>query len=257
MRFLLLAISVLVSGDRPQPIAVGAGTAVVALRANGVILAGVDSQENYIVYRDGASSASRRTVCKVAHPGPFFAVIAGVTHGADGFDAVAETSRAWRSGDTLDALATRLRAAIPARLIPLLESLRAADAAGFASRYVNQVATQILLTGSENGLPQVRILEFFVTGSDSVSIAVRARGCPEECAGRSGAWFLGIHDRIDEFLRANARAANRADEPTLDRLLALEYEARPDAVGGPLTIVRVTGNGAELVRAGACSGVLP
>jgi hypothetical protein len=260
MRLLLLAVSLLGSSglSRHSDMELGSGTSVIALRSNGILVAAVDSQENYVLYLDGASSLNRRTVCKVAQPGPYFAIVAGLTHGSvagsDGsFDAIAEAERAWSSGDDLNALAAHIREIFPRKLVPLLESLRATDEAAFRARYLNRVTTQVLLTGAEHGIPQIRILEFFETGIDPVSLTVRERGCPEECGNSSGAWFLGMHERIDEYLRANARAAAHADEPTLDRLIALEYEARPDLVGGPVSVIRVGKAGAQLIRGGACS----
>ena len=51
---------------------IGSGTAVVALRSHDVLLAAVDSEENYLLYRDdGTSSVDHRTGLQaVAKAGP-------------------------------------------------------------------------------------------------------------------------------------------------------------------------------------------
>jgi hypothetical protein len=232
---------------------VGSGTAVVALRAPDVLVAAVDSEENYLLYQNGSSTLEHRTVCKVAQPGPFFAIVAGITHGTNGFDALAEATQAWHNGDSLDMVAANIREAIPRTLVPLLESLYAADSEAYVTRYRGQAAVQLLLLGAENGSPQARIVEFVETGvSSSVSLSVRESGCPHDCTNPRAAWFLGTHGRIDESVRANSRLIGHVDEPSLDRLISLEYEERPDIVGGPVSIVKVGRSGAALVREGAC-----
>jgi len=232
---------------------VGTGTAVVALRAPDVLFAAVDSEENYLVYQNGESTLERRIVCKVAQPGPFFAIVAGISHGTNGFDALAEAEQAWHSGDGLDTLTTNIRSAIPRKLVPLLQSLYAADSAAFVSRYRGQAAVQLLILGAENGSPQARIVEFVETGTaDSVRLSIRESGCPDECRNPQAAWFLGTHDRIDESVRANSRLIGHPDEPSLRRLLAIEYEELPDIVGGPVSVVKVNRTGAALIREGAC-----
>lgn len=221
-------------------------------------MAAVDSEESTVVYREGERERSRRNICKVAKVGPFFAVVAGVAHGSgvvsEPFDALRETQRVWRSGDSLDTLAARLGDAIPGRLLPLLEAVRRAEPDEFVRNYQGQAALQLLLLGTEQGSPQVRIVEFIAAGrADSVALSVRRSGCPGDCVQPHNAWFLGTHDRIDQFVRTHAGAIGRTDERTLDRLIALEYEDKPEIVGGPVSIVRADRTGTLLLRNGVCS----
>ena len=61
-----LLLLLLPSNALISPTGVGSGTAVVALRAPDVLVAAVDSEENYLLYQNGSSTLEHRTVCKVA-----------------------------------------------------------------------------------------------------------------------------------------------------------------------------------------------
>jgi hypothetical protein len=239
----------------------GTGTAVVALRSPGLLMAAVDSEETTATY-GSAAAPGRRNMCKVARAGPFFAIVAGLAHGWDGrsdsgdagpFDALREAGNAWRAGDTLDSFAARIGQTLPPRLIPLLEAYYRAAPEEYVRHFRGQSVLQFLLLGSERGEPQLRIVEFVELGtSDAPLLIVRDGGCPQDCAAPHNAWFLGTHDRIDEFVRSHNTAIRQNDERNLDRLIALEYEARPDVVGGPVSIVKVDRAGGTLLRGGAC-----
>jgi len=233
---------------------VGSGTAVVVLRSPDVLLAAVDSNENYLLYRDGVPTLDRRTVCKVAQAGPYYAIVAGIANGTNGFDALRETEKAWRSGATLDAVAAGISAAIPPQLTPLMQSLYEADHAAFVRQYRGKTALQLLLLGAENGIPQMRIVEFTEAGAaGSVLLSAKTSACRGDCAPGRTAWFLGTHDRIDQFVRGHAAAIRHPDERSLDKLIALEYQDRPDLVGGPISMLKVTRTGGTMIRDGACS----
>jgi hypothetical protein len=236
---------------------------VVALRSPGLLMAAVDSEETTVAYGKDAAAPGHRNMCKVTRAGPFFAIVAGLAHGWDGrsnggeagpFDALREAANIWREGDTLDSFAARIGQAFPPRLMPLLEAYYRADPEEYVRHYRGQSVLQFLLLGSEKGAPQVRIVEFLELGtSDAPMLIVRDGGCPRDCAAPHNAWFLGTHDRIDRFVQAHNSAIRENDERNLDRLIALEYEDRPDVVGGPVSMVRVDRAGATLVRGGACS----
>jgi hypothetical protein len=261
-RFLWVLLAPLVPACAAFGQSAGTGTAVVALRSPGLLMAAVDSEETTVVYRNGAA-AGHRNMCKVTRAGPFFAIVAGLAHGWDGrsdgddaspFDALREAENAWRPGDTLDSLVARIGESFPRRLIPLLEAYYRADPAEYARHYRGQSVLQFLLLGTERGAPQARIVEFLELGtSDAPMLVVRDGGCPQDCAAPHNAWFLGTHDRIDAFVRSHNSAIRENDERNLDRLIALEYEDRPDIVGGPVSIVKVDRAGGTLVRGGACS----
>ena len=232
----------------------GSGTAVVVLRSHDVLLAAVDSNENYLLYRDGVPTLDRRTVCKVAQAGPYYAIVAGIANGTNGFDALRETEKAWRAGESLDALAAGISETIPPQLTPLMQSLYDADRVAFVRQYRGQTALQLLLLGAENGTPQMRIVEFTEAGaSGSVLLSAKTSACRGDCAPGRTAWFLGTHDRIDQFVRAHAAAIRHPDERSLDKLIALEYQDRPDLVGGPISMLKVTRTGGTMIRDGACS----
>jgi hypothetical protein len=231
---------------------VAAGTTVVAVRSGNVLRVAVDSTENYFVYGDQARVV-QRPLCKVGKPGPFVAIVAGISHGTNGFDALAETEQAWRPGEGLDALTAHVRERVPQKLAPLLQSLYTADPDGFESRFRGQAVVQLLLAGEEDGTPQVRIVEFIEHGAgNAIALSIRQRGCPEECSRDGGMWLLGTHDRIDRLAQQDPAMTAEADPDSLERLVRLEEAEHPDLVGGPVSIVEVTEAGASLVRRGVC-----
>ena len=163
-----------------------------------------------------------------------------------GFDALRETNAAWRPGDTFDTFVTNTAAALSRSLGNLLDSLQAADPAEFERRYAHATALQLALFGMEKRTPEVVILQFLGDRS------LRKTRCPGDCPAPISAFFLGTHDKIDEMARRNSSLIAHLDGKNIAALIDLEHEDRPDVVGGPVSVVRMTAAGAELVQNGAC-----
>jgi hypothetical protein len=233
----------------------GYGTTVVVLRSSEVLLAAVDSKEIYRDYQDGKAIVDERTSCKLTAAGPYYAIVAGLSHGTNGFDALKETAQAYQAGDSLGEMAIHAESSLPRLLVPLLRAIRDSDPADFAQRYRGQTVLQLTLMGRDNGSPRVVILEFIENepAPDSLSLSTRSRSCPGDCPHPTSAYFLGTHDKIDEAVTRDITLIRRPDESRIEKLIHFEYIDRPDLVGGPLSMVKVGKSGGTILRPGACS----
>ncbi len=220
------------------------GTAVAILTSRDAVVAAIDSKEvSREFLSDGTRLQGERIACK-AHPaGPFYLLIAGVTRVTDGFNAPQLASGVYREGDTLSEFAARLESDIPPRLEAALASLTEFDRS-----FVGKEVLQIGLLGTQDGNPRALIVAFEASQSEEGQIVIRARF-------RSGAeavHLLGVHEESDRFLIAHPQAAADVTAARALQLIGLEYASQPDLVGGPTTVLRVTGAGVEMEEPGAC-----
>lgn len=231
----------------------GAGTSVVILRSPQILLAAVDSKETYHEYlSDGTERVIERMQCKVAKIGSYYAIVANVTRGSNGFDALHELGTLYRSGDSIDALAGRAMAAFPGRLESLLTLIRSASPTVFATNYRDQPATEIALLGVSERRPEARIVVFVTTErASTVVVTPRVVPCPATC--KTYGYALGTTEKVIEAFRSHPAIFNRPTQERLESLIQLEYADRPDVVGGPLSILKVTPSGVTQVRDGACA----
>jgi glycogen synthase len=73
----------------------GYGTSVVVLRSPEILLAAVDRKEIYRDHREGKASVEERLSCKLTRAGPYFAIVSGLAHGTNGFDALIEVTQSY------------------------------------------------------------------------------------------------------------------------------------------------------------------
>ncbi len=252
---MLLTAAVLNPSVAPRPVLrSGSGTAAVVMRSPHLLMAAIDSKETYRLYRDGGVSIEEGEICKADRIGPYFAMVAGLDRGSNGYDALREVSQTWRPTDNLDALAARAGASLSPLLSGLLSQIRDADAKDFTARYGGQPALELSLFGVENRVPRVVILEFSVkdTASSSLTLSLHTTRCPGDCAQASTAYFLGTHQEIDRAVRSNPALISPPKEKNIEALIDLEKSERPELVGGPVAVIGMDQSGAILLHQGAC-----
>ncbi|HXJ44722.1 MAG TPA: hypothetical protein VNH18_35880, partial [Bryobacteraceae bacterium] len=105
------------------------------------------------------------------------------------------------------------------------------------------------------GTPAVEVLIFRAHADDAghMVIETREQRCPGDCPGGRGAYFLGVHDAIDQKLASDPTLAALATLESASALTGLEYASRPDIVGGPQSLVQADANGVKVVKPGACA----
>ena len=231
------------------------GTAVVVIRSPKALYAAVDSKEIDQEYRDGKLSVGEKLACKIRKVGPYYSIVAGIMRGTNGFDALQEAVSAYKPGDSLEALGQSLQHAVPVSLAPMLAKLLEQDPEGFSKNYGRQAALHLTLIGNEQNTPKVVVVEFQAvqSGSGEISLATRTMSCPGDCPAPNAGYFLGAHEAVEASVHENPTFLTRPSEQNIEQLIDLEYASRPDIVGGPITMVKVTPSGSAVLRSGACA----
>jgi hypothetical protein len=231
------------------------GTAVVVLRSPKALYAAVDSKEIDQEYRDGKLSVDEKLACKIRKVGPYYSIVAGIMRGTNGFDALQAAVSAYKPGDSLEALGQSLRQSVPVTLAPMLAELLAQDPGMFSQNYARQAALHLTLIGNEQNAPKVVVVEFQAvqSGTGDITLATRTMSCPGDCTAPNAGYFLGAHEAVEASVHENPAILTRPTEQNIEQLIDLEYASRPDIVGGPITMVKVTPSGSAVLRNGACA----
>jgi hypothetical protein len=231
------------------------GTAVVVLRSPKAIYAAVDSKEIDQTWRDGKLSLDEKVVCKVRKVGPYYSIVAGIMRGTNGFDALQEATNAYIPGDDLEKLGSALSQSVPVSLAPLLETMLETDPAMFAKNYAAQAALHLTLIGNEQNAPKVVVVEFQAVkeATGPMTVATRIRSCPGDCPAPSTGYFLGAHEAVEQSVRRDPAILSKPSEGGIEKLIDLEYADRPDIVGGPMSMLKVSPSGSSVLRNGACA----
>ena len=231
------------------------GTAVVVLRSPKALYAAVDSKEIDQEYRNGQLTVAEKVACKIRKVGPYYSIVAGIMRGTNGFDALQEASDAYKPGDDLEAVSDSLRQSVPHMLAPMLTALLQQDPDGFAKNYGTYGALHLTLIGNEQNAPKVVVVEFraLTSAEGKVSLNSRTMSCPGDCPAPNTGYFLGAHEAVEASVHDNPSVLNKPSEPAVERLIGLEYASRPDIVGGPITMIKVSPSGSAVLRNGACT----
>ncbi len=233
----------------------GHGTSAAVLVSGDAVVAAIDSKEvNRQYLSDGTQVTDDRTACKVRQAGPFYVFIAGISRATDGFSALEAAAGLYRPADTLDDFSARLMDGLPSRLATILNAIRSANRAAFDQNFSGQDVLQMSLLGTEQGRPRAVIVTFraVISTLGLVEIEPHRTSCPGDCKNPSGIYLLGIHDEAEAFVHTHPEIAGDATTARALQLIHMEYASHPEAVGGPATVVRVTGEGAAMEQPGAC-----
>jgi hypothetical protein len=233
----------------------GHGTSVAVLTSADSIVAAVDSKEvNRQYLSDGTQVVDDRIACKVRRTGQFYVFIAGISRATDGFDALQAAGNLYRDSDTLDEFTARLMDGLPAHLSAILNVIRSADQAAFDRDFSGQDVLQMSLLGTDQGRPRAVIVTFRAVISESGRVAIEPHrtSCMSDCKNPNSIYLLGMHDEADVFVHAHQEIAGDTTTGRALQLIHMEYASHPEAVGGPETVVRVTGAGAVMEQSGAC-----
>lgn len=234
------------------------GTSGAIITSPKTIVAAIDSKEVSRVFRGDGTSVSRDEFqCKATPLGPFYALVAGISRSSDGFDALRFAANLYRAGDTLDEVATRLASRLPERLATILNAVRSVNGAEFDRSFRDQDVLQMSLLGPDRARPRAVIVVFraSLSASGGVGIEARQSSCPGDCRNPETTYMLGIHDGAWSYPNGPGATTEDAGTPRAVQLIQVQYARHPEFVGGPPTVIRVTGAGATLDQAGVCGTV--
>jgi hypothetical protein len=125
----------------------------------------------------------------------------------------------------------------------------------FTKTYGGSAALQLILIGTDQHAPKVVVAEFQAVESSSSAIRLdtRTMSCPGTCSTPTVGFFLGAHEAIEQALKHESRILSRPDEHGVEKLIGLEYDSRPDIVGGPLSMLKIDRSGPTMLRSGTCA----
>lgn len=236
---------------------VGTGTTVIVIRSPKSIYAAVDSKLTYREYRDGELSVTNTLLCKMQPVGPYYSIVAGTVRGTNGFNAQEEIARTYAPGRGIDDMLSALQTLVPAKLAPMFQTMRDVDPDTFDSNLAG-AELEVALIGMDRNTPKVGIVEFHATDENGqVGLTAKTSACPGDCASPTIGYFLGTHEAIEASIRSDDSVLSHPSEEKLDQLIRLEFASRPDIVGGPIAMVRISSAGSSVLREGACAANNP
>ena len=239
------------------PAGIGKGTTVVVIRTPKSIYAAVDSKLTYREYRDGQLTTTDALLCKMKLAGPWYSLVAGTVRGTNGYDAQDDIAQAYAPGRGIDEMLSALQTLVPQKLVPMFQTMRDINPENFDSN-IADAELEVALMGMENNTPRVGIVEFHASDdSGQIGLTSKVSTCPGNCPNPVMGYFLGTHEAIDASIRNDNSVLSHPSEDGIDQLMRLEFSSRPDVVGGPVAMVRISASGSGVLREGACQAAGP
>jgi hypothetical protein len=231
------------------------GTSEIILISPGFIAVSADSKEvNTAFLSNGKTTTREVESCKVARVASFVAMAAGYVR-ADAFDALDFVRNSYQANETFHSFAARLTNLISKSLARTLKSTVKVGDRAFQDSLTHQDALEIALIGVESGQPAVEVLSFQARteASGNIEILSRKYSCPGDCYNGHAAFYLGVHGAVDRMVARQPDLITSATLETASMLNRLEYNERPDIVGGPQTLITADTFGIHVINGGACS----
>ena len=110
---------------------------------------------------------------------------------------------------------------------------------------------QVVMAGMENGTPTIIVMAFesSISPSGELKINVKSRPCPGiACPSSSVYIFMGEHDDIDRYLLTDPGILKDNPVDVIQKLIEIEVTSKPETVGPPINILRITKGGSEWIQ---------
>jgi hypothetical protein len=158
----------------------------------------------------------------------------------------------WGLGNIADRVASFEQAITP-RLTAIVEEIRTSLPDLFHRLYENGPALESIFAGVEKGVRVFHQRAFVAKAEMPLSLEIRRSSCPgDSCRGFA---VLGHGDALmAEWLRRPKLMQEVGVEATIRHLIETQASAVPVDVGGPISIVEVTGSGIHWLSKGKCDG---
>lgn len=225
-------------------------TSIVCLRSPDSIVIAADSM---LTVRNGNSTSARATECKILGFGRVFFSLSGFYKDpARGYDVVQTVDNAIEAQASFRDTAASVSRAVAESLQAELVRLRSEAPAAF-----NEMKSRggsllnLLLTGFENGTPQVVLLKFRQesAASEAVALSVERSACPGDCnAQHIKAFYLTDTRAIDAYLKKGPAVDWSAPEKAAPFLVQLVIEAGTPGVAPPIDVLRIDRSGASWIE---------
>lgn len=224
-------------------------TSIVIIKTRQDVLIGADTKVRR--FETTGKEATSVSTCKIKQFGGVFVAAAGLVEDTNtGFNIYEAAKSAVEQGGHIAEQALRFENAIGYKLVAEVDSIRRDDPKRFEVLKTADVLT-ITFAGLEAGTPSLTFVSFnsSLTPRGAIQINAHQISCPGEVCGIEPAIFfmgdnkaaLAYEAKHEKFWLSNPTAAIR-------KLIGIEIVDRPEDVGPPIDIVRITKNGARWIQ---------
>jgi hypothetical protein len=232
-----------------------ANTAIIAAYSPTLVVIGADSLES-------TDTTSRWIQCKIGETNKVAWASSGIKTRKVApiqFDADQVASQAVKSSHDFGDIITNFIVRASDALTPLLKWMATSMPDAFAKHALAQCPLQIIFAGIDHDKIRMSAVQFHLesnSNAHAIIFAISRYDCPSpKCLTRP---VLGTYEAINaEFARDPNIWEQLGFISTIKKLLTVEKAARPDIVGGPLSIVQITPDGITWPERGACQDKQP
>jgi hypothetical protein len=228
---------------------------IVVLRTPDSVLIGADGKAVFKTLVEEQFEQHEGVRCKLRAVAQTAVAIAGFTADFDGYSALEIATSRLSLALPLEDIADEIARAVTRPLeIAVLKMNRPGGAESMFQE--GNVALSITLARFEAGVLKVTIREIVFTAlkRDAIAFEIRSLNCPGNCSNPRIAFAAGEHEAIDHAFRSRAFNEKRLNDANLAlEMLGLESAKRPDRVGPPFSVLRITSRGLDWIQSGACA----
>jgi hypothetical protein len=221
----------------PALVGLGFGTSVVALRTPTAIILGGDTKVT-----DG-NGANGRAKCKVGLTKEVAFGESGILMvPSRGFFAVDIINHALNGDGTLANRVAAFDTAIREPFVRISTELRASNPSGYQTLVKDKVVFSVVFATVEAHVPKLMMLYYIASEEQGEIVLTPKRyNCPGDCDGGIGFVMLGDNDANTADVKAHPTIwKTLGPERAVRHLIEDEIADKPDSVGLPLTIVRLS-----------------
>lgn len=225
-----------------------AQTSIVAIKNTREVVLAADSKVTQVA-PDGTITAL--SLCKISRTeSTYFSSAALGLETSTGFDADSIAAEALRNGKTIEKSVAIFDSLVEAPLVNALRAAKQQHLMQYYSENLNKTGLQIVFVGFEREEPVLCFAWYTTNDSSPLDLSVTAHfgGTCSPNAKTVEATFLGQHEAIDNFLKANPTFTNAfrsVPELAARKLVEVEIADKPSEVGPPIDTLIIDSKGAR------------
>jgi hypothetical protein len=219
------------------------GTTVIVMRTADGILVAADAK----VTRQGSTSPPR---CKIHQYGNVFVAIAGVNkNDGAGLDTEQVVRTALATPGPLLSQVESFRTATSKYLLAEVESVKKSNPSLYERGYRGKRILDVTFASTNGDMPEAVVQTFFVDGAGALHDLRSPLGDHRVLA-------TGMTSAIKSYTDQNSEWYSQlGPDLAIKKLMELEIASNKDAVGPPVSILKMDAGGAKWVEQGACPAI--
>lgn len=204
-----------------------------------------------------------RLVCKIVPLGPTSAFAASGFAGTEvaEIDIKGMATKAAAQKGSIHATADTFTGMVLPPLTEGLESVRRTDIESYRKQTmtiagIKKPPVEVAFIGVERGSPTFVTVSFWTenTEREGVKLAPKKRSSDEFSKRSSVGLFMGHHENIDGYMSNDLFWRKNGPTVAVQRLVEIMADARPDVVGRPVEVLRITKTGSKWENHDTCKG---